>query len=106
MAGLGRSEVEITVDTGEEVPVVRIVGELDLTNADELDRAVAALAGSPPPAVVFDLERLAFMDSSALTVFVRLAATGTDVSLRRPSPVVTEVVEATGLGAVLRLETG
>jgi anti-anti-sigma factor len=50
--------------------VVRLGGELDLYNADEVRAALGGAAADNPECVVVDLAEVEFMDSTALGVFV------------------------------------
>ena len=59
-----------------DVRHVCISGELDLTNARELEDRVAALAAEERSVVVLDLNRVVFIDSAALHVLFRTARTG------------------------------
>jgi anti-sigma B factor antagonist len=56
--------------SGRSASVVRLVGELDSRTAAEAQRALAILAESGSQAVIFDLERLRFLDSSGITVLL------------------------------------
>jgi anti-anti-sigma factor len=83
--------------------VVTLSGELDSSNAAQLETRVASItAGSSRP-LIFDLTGLRFMDSAGIAVLIG-AATATSVSLRNPSPIVRRVLEATGLSGVLAIE--
>jgi anti-anti-sigma factor len=53
--------------------VVAVAGELDLTNAHELEERLAALIDVDDVSLVLDLNRLLFIDSAALHVLFRLA---------------------------------
>jgi anti-anti-sigma factor len=63
MTGDEQGIVEITRDDREGVDVVRIGGEVDLTNADAVRAAVEATRTA---AVVLDLTRVAYLDSSGI----------------------------------------
>ena len=53
------------------VPVVRVVGELDLSNAARLCRAIhAAASDSPRPRLMIDLTELEFCDSTGLRALI------------------------------------
>jgi anti-anti-sigma factor len=84
--------------------VVTLSGELDSSNAAQLEATVASItAESSARPLVFDLSGLQFMDSAGIAVLIA-AATKTSVSLRGPSPVIRRVLEITGLGGVLAIE--
>jgi anti-anti-sigma factor len=52
---------------------VDVRGELDLTNAAELEERLEALTESNGPGLVLDLNRVVFIDSAALHVLFRTA---------------------------------
>lgn len=82
---------------GRLAAVVRLVGELDGKSASEAQKSLAILAESAPPTVVFDLERLKFLDSSGITVLLasRIAfrRKGGTVFLANPSRQVRRVLD-------------
>ena len=63
----------VHLDTIEEVPVARLDGEIDISNAQDL---ADALAGSVPSAalgLVLDLTELDYLDSSGVHLLLDLA---------------------------------
>jgi anti-anti-sigma factor len=52
---------------------VTVVGELDLTNARELEDRLETLTGDDSSILVLDLNRVVFIDSAALHVLFRTA---------------------------------
>jgi anti-anti-sigma factor len=85
-------------------PIVRVSGDLDISNADALEATVTSIAAARPGRLVFDLSALRFIDSAGITVLLGATAKVKDVRLRRPSPAVRRVVELTGLAEVLPIE--
>lgn len=53
--------------------VLALAGELDLTNATELEERLESVISSNGPSLVLDLTRVAFIDSAALHVLFRTA---------------------------------
>jgi anti-sigma B factor antagonist len=90
-----------TDDAGN--PVVRLSGEIDLSNAQSVRSAVEPIVGRAPAQVVFDLARLDFLDSSGLAVLLATAER-VPVVLRNPKPIIQRLVESTGLTDILRME--
>jgi anti-anti-sigma factor len=68
---VGSFELEHEVRDDSDVAFVAFVGELDLTNADDLVAEMEAIAGERP--LVIDLSRLLFLDSAALHGLFQLA---------------------------------
>jgi anti-sigma B factor antagonist len=82
---------------------LRVQGELDISTADQLRRAVAPYleAGGR---LVLDLSQVTFCDSTGLAVLVgfhkRLAAVGGGLELYAPVPRVLHLLTITGLNRV------
>lgn len=55
---------------GDEIGVIRVDGEVDMNNADELAGAIRAQRAHSERAVLLDLIRVPFMDSSGLRVLL------------------------------------
>jgi anti-sigma B factor antagonist len=93
----------ITLDHGDAV--VAVSGELDLSTAGELGRALIDLVGRHPHALTVDLAGLRFIDSTGLTLLVRtrtqLAEDGATLWLSSPTPPVRRVLEIVGLDTLL-----
>lgn len=65
------AEVDAWMSKG--VQVVRISGEVDLTNAVEVRDAISNLASVDATAIVVDLTETAYLDSSGIAMLFRLA---------------------------------
>lgn len=92
-------EFGVTVDREPDAVVVRIRGDLDMGNADQLSEALSGAGGGA--FVVADLSSVTFIDSTALSAIIAaaqsLARTGTRLVLGDRSSVVDRVLELTGL---------
>ncbi len=96
------AEIE-RVDDTDGVPVVALIGEIDISNADVIgEQLVRLVAGSD--VCVIDVQRLAFMDSAGIAMLLRTSAHVGNVRIRKPSDVVRRIIECTGLADVLRIE--
>lgn len=101
----GAAELKVETAAGDSgQPVLRLSGELDISNVETLRRAVAAAASSHPSELTFDLESLRFMDSAGISVLLLAARQGTRVRVLRPSRAVRRVIELTGLSEALEVE--
>lgn len=87
-----------------ETTVVTIRGELDISNVDELQTAVAPLIERRVGRLILDLGELAFADSSAIAIWVRWATIVGELRLRGVSPLLRTVIVTMGLSSRLRLE--
>jgi anti-sigma B factor antagonist len=109
MASLGGDtdahlEISTTVDA-QGVAVITLVGDLDISNAARLGDAVTAVREGGSRRLVFDMAELRFIDSAGISVLVAAANALADVRLREPSPIVSRVIELTGLAEVLPTES-
>jgi anti-anti-sigma factor len=97
----------VSVEHGDAGSTVTLAGEFDLTNVALLEQALAPLVGDATGGgasiVVLELADLAFMDSSVLAVLIRAAVDGATLELRNPSPIMREVLVATGLDELMRV---
>jgi anti-sigma B factor antagonist len=59
-----------SVEAVDGVVVVRLAGELDLYNADEVRDALTEAIASSPRRIVIDMEHVEFVDSTALGVLI------------------------------------
>ena len=94
---------EVTIDAAG-VPVIRLAGEIDMSNVDALRVVIDPVMDSAPARVDFDLGALEFMDSSGIALLLRVAAKTQTVRVRQPSDIVRRLIEATGLTEILPIE--
>jgi anti-anti-sigma factor len=103
--GEQRAEVSIEQMTDADgTLVLRLLGELDLSNIDRLRPEIDVVIGGGPPALVIDLAGVTFMDSSGIALLIDTSQRIASSSVRNPSTVIRRIIEATGLSDVLRLE--
>ena len=94
------------------VPIVRVGGELDLSTAAQLCRAIhtaAAETALRPPRVVVDLTELEFSDSTGLGALVGAVREvrvlgGKAVLAVKPGSTLDRLLDLSGLGEFLRVE--
>lgn len=104
----GEQPTSLRIDTRADpggVPVITLAGDLDMSNAEALKRAVASVVAERPACLVFSLSELRFIDSAGISVMLGAAADVSEVRLREPSAAVRRVVALTGLGSVLQVES-
>lgn len=101
-------EFEIVVDRGGDVRRIAVRGDLDLATIGSLRPVLddAIDAGEGTTLVLADCT---FLDSSALKVIAdasrRADESGAAFALSRPSPQVTRVLELSGLGEIVTIES-
>src|SRR5689334_5514655 len=87
--------------------VLRLQGELDASNRDQLHSALSNALEHHPPLLVMDLSGLGFTDCAGLSVLVgahqRLATSGHRLLITGAKPAVQWLLYLTGLGTYLHL---
>ena len=90
---------EITTTSERNLCLVKVVGEVDLSNSDQLSKAIAdALGGDRQSSCLLDLSETTFIDSTVLRVLIKWS---TDVQLSEREALA--IVVPDGKGAVYRL---
>lgn len=92
-------------DTAPGVVVAALAGELDLTNARELEERLDGAAAAET-LLVIDINRVVFLDSAALHVFFKLAGrrgAGGLVLLMEPSAAVSRTLDIVGMKDAVRV---
>jgi anti-anti-sigma factor len=79
-------------------------GELDIAGVAELERALAEVLAREPQPLQLDLSELAFLDSSGVSVLVRLANHFGSVRTPAATAPVRRVIEVLGLADRLGLQ--
>jgi anti-anti-sigma factor len=90
-------------DDSDGSALVRIAGELDMSNVDELEEAVEPIVKRRPDRLVVDVSALTFADSSAIALWVRWANLVPHVEIRQPSLLLRRVIGRMGLAERLRI---
>lgn len=65
--------VRVTVERRAHVPVARLHGEIDLSNADTIRGEVIAAVPSDAPGLVLDLSETTYLDSSGVRLLFDIA---------------------------------
>jgi anti-sigma B factor antagonist len=85
---------------GDGFVEIRLIGELDIGNCDQVRTALGDVAQASADRVVVELDELDFIDSSGirelLHAWVDADANGTKLSMRHPTPIVRRVLEISG----------
>jgi anti-sigma B factor antagonist len=103
----GRPRARLTVDDrpGDGL-VIELGGELDIASLPDVTPRVDELLGSAPGPACLDLAELGFLDSSGVTMLVRLANHFQPLRTVRVSEPVRRVIEVLGLRDRLGLDEG
>ncbi len=105
---LRRTGFYVEVNEIDGTIVLRLEGELDTATARELRTAVATAMATDATAVVLDLARLSFIDSTGIAVFLaachQAESHGRSFTLRHPSRMVLKVLHLTGVDRLLDVE--
>jgi len=65
---------QVTTVPDEAVPIARIEGEIDISNADDVRDALEQLVGNAAVGLVLDLSDVRYIDSAAVHLILRLAS--------------------------------
>jgi anti-anti-sigma factor len=84
--------------------VVTITGELDISNVEPLDRAVALVLEHRPQRLIVDIGGLEFADSSAIAIWLRWSKAADELKLRGARPLLVRAIETLGLSSMLPIE--
>lgn len=84
--------------------MIALIGEIDLSNADEVRLMIEPTVSHARERIVFDLGALEFLDSSGIALLSWAAAQTDAVQLRQPSSIVRRVIEVTGLFEILYMD--
>ena len=96
-----RMTLSITRPRRGAVDYVRILGDVDLSEADELDRAAAQLQDGGGGGICVDLGGITFMDSTLVQFLEDLGDGGAGrLVICRPGPMATRLIHLTGLDTV------
>lgn len=93
------ASVEVAADGRTGPTVVRMAGEFDLANADDLRVKLQELDRGR--AVVLDLAETSFIDSSVLAVFAELVRRGIPLTVENAQPIVATVLRVSGIGTLV-----
>ena len=89
--------------------VLRLQGELDVSNRERLRRAISSALERHPPSLVMDLSGLSFTDCAGVSVLVwahkRLAGQGRGLVITGTRPVVRRLLHLTDLDTYLHLSS-
>ena len=64
------SVIDVSVQTGDGVVTVGLTGELDISNAQRVEQELQRVEEDDAGAIVLDLRKLVFMDSTGLRLVV------------------------------------
>lgn len=98
--------LHVARQAGADESILELSGEVDMSNAHQLEEALATALEATDGRLVVDLAGLEFIDSTGLRSLVRfhqLDQTEIEIVWRNARGQVAEVLEITGLGSVLEL---
>lgn len=101
-------ELELKVVAAHGHGTIHLAGELDVSSAPKLRRALSELYRNGTESLILDLSELAFVDSTGLSEMVgalkHCRQRGGDVVLRSPTPTAARVLAICGLDRVFTIE--
>jgi len=100
--------LQVQLRNQPDATVVSLGGEMDTHTAPRVREMLEGTFATPFPTIVIDATELQFLDSSGISVLLRLRQraleAGGSLRLRAASPAVRRVIEITGLVDVLGLD--
>ena len=94
-----------TTEKADRSVVVTLMGDIDVTNAEQIDAYTRGALRAQERHLVFDLSAVTFMDSKGLYALMRaskaLRAAGGDVKLRAPSTPAQLLLDIAGIDTSL-----
>jgi anti-anti-sigma factor len=104
---LEKHDLTVTVETVDDVPVIRAVGELEIATVPEMRAKVTEVTECRPRAILFDFRQLSYLDSSGLGILVsarkRLASHGGEAVIITAQPAVLKALSLSGLDQIMRI---
>lgn len=98
---------ELLTMEADDGSVVKVVGELDLATAPQLQKVLVDLSEQGARQVTIDLAEMGFIDSNGLSALItawkHMREIGGDLALRSPSASAMKVFEITGANRVFRI---
>jgi anti-anti-sigma factor len=92
-------------NVADGVDLVQVAGRLDYSAVQEIDPALAKLASTGAPRMILDMSDVSFLASigirSLLTSARALRSRGGSLALLRPTPMVAQVLQVTGIQAMI-----
>jgi anti-anti-sigma factor len=106
-SGMRQTDLRVWTEEWEGTPVIRAEGEIDLSSVDEFRSAASTVVRLKPPAVIFDLREVSYIDSSGLGVLVatrrHLGSDGSGVTVVTGQDAVLQTLQITGLDRIFRV---
>ena len=99
---------EVTLKQSASVLEFALSGEIDSKNADEFEAEVLGAFKAAPKDVVFDCEKLSFIDSTTLGAFVkilkRVKEQGKAMKLKKTQPRIKKLFVICALDTIMEIE--
>ncbi len=102
--GAARASLERVADE-DGATVVRLSGELDISNVDAIRAELDPVVRATTHRLVLDLGELQFMDSSGIALLLQAAQRVPAVVTRNPTGIVERILVSSGVTGVLHLES-
>ncbi len=99
--------LKVTADRDEQRIILRLRGDLDVSNSDDLRAVIDRQLEIGPLPLIVDLSELSFMDCGGMAVLIaarkRLARHGHDLRFAAPQPIVRRLLDLTGMDTLIHL---
>lgn len=100
--------MEIETNEIDGVQVVDLIGKLDTITSPDAETKINELLNAGAQKMVINLERIDYLSSSGLRVFLgaakKMMATGGKVALCNPNALVSEILQHSGFDTILEIK--
>lgn len=102
----GDSAAPLSISAAREASrlIITLEGELDISNARTLYKALGQELEDSPDELIVDVSRLSFMDSSGIAALLQARNQVRTLTLRSPTDIIRRVIVGTGLADILHME--
>ena len=100
------AQLSMTSEREGDVHTLSLTGEIDLANANDVDRELRRIEETDAAVILVDLAGVSFVDSTAIKVLIGAAARSQSANrllLDSPSPAVLRVLHIAGVADLLPL---
>jgi stage II sporulation protein AA (anti-sigma F factor antagonist) len=105
----GSEMVDIGSTLVDEIAVITVAGELDISNADRLSDCIHDAISAGAKEIVVDIEHLTYLDSSGLSILLkahqRMQRMGGSMVVFSPTPNVARLLDVTAVGLFLNIRS-
>ena len=97
-------------EVAEDIRLIKLIGRLDISGVGEIENEFSALCAGEQPRVIVDISEVDFLASIGIRLLTlsakSIAGRGGRMVLLRPRPDVRQILEITGIPAIIPVHDG